>query len=30
VENDDRWEELVNFADIKKGGVNIDEFLKFF
>ncbi len=28
VENEGGWEEVVNFAKIKKGGVNIDELLK--
>ncbi len=25
--NEDRWEEVVDFTKIKKGGVNIDEIL---
>jgi antitoxin (DNA-binding transcriptional repressor) of toxin-antitoxin stability system len=28
VENEGGWEEIINFAKIKKGGVNIDELLK--
>lgn len=28
VENEGGWEEVINFAKIKKGGVNIDELLK--
>lgn len=27
VGEDDAWEEVINFAKIKKGGVNIDELL---
>lgn len=27
IEEDNRWEEVINFAKIKKGGVNIDELL---
>jgi antitoxin (DNA-binding transcriptional repressor) of toxin-antitoxin stability system len=27
VDEDDSWEEVINFAKIKKGGVNIDELL---
>lgn len=27
VDDDDNWEEVINFAKIKKGGVNIDELL---
>lgn len=28
VENEGDWEEIINFAKIKKGGVKIDELLK--
>lgn len=27
INEDDSWEEVINFAKIKKGGVNIDELL---
>lgn len=27
VDEDGSWEEVINFANIKKGGVNIDELL---
>lgn len=27
IDDDGDWEELINFAKIKKGGVNIDELL---
>lgn len=27
LENDERWEEVIDFAKIKKGGVDIDDIL---
>jgi len=27
IDEDNSWEEVINFAKIKKGGVNIDELL---
>lgn len=27
IDEDNRWEEVINFTKIKKGGVNIDELL---
>ena len=27
LDEDDQWEEVINFAKIKKGGVNINELL---
>lgn len=27
IENDENWEELINFTKIKKGGVDIEELL---
>ncbi len=28
VDNDENWEEVINFTKIKKGGVNIEDLLK--
>ena len=28
IDEDDNWEEVVNFAKIKKGGVNLNELLE--
>jgi len=29
ITNDEEWEEVINFAKIKKGGVDIDELLSY-
>lgn len=29
IEDEQEWEEVINFAKIKKGGVNIDELLSY-
>jgi len=29
IENEEKWEEAINFAKIKKGGVDIDELLSY-
>jgi len=29
LNNEEKWEEVINFAKIKKGGVDIDELLSY-